>query len=250
MSESFHDHFSGVAARYADCRPHYPKALFDFLATLAPQSSTVWDCAAGNGQATVDLAERFDKIIGTDASQDQIAAATAHPKARYQVAAAERSGLADHSVGLVTVAQALHWFDFDRFYAEANRVLKAGGVLAVWAYGVNSVEGEAVNRITDDYYSNIVGPYWPPERRLVEEGYKTIPFPFIELTAPVFEMRMRWTLAQLLGYFGTWSATSRCIKATGKNPLEPLTAQLKPVWGDPDEARLITWPLSVRVGKV
>jgi len=249
MSQSFHDHFSGVANRYADFRPHYPAALFDYLATLAPKNSVVWDCACGSGQATIDLAECFDQVIGTDASEEQIASAAPHPRVEYRVASAEQSGLPDKSVSLITVAQALHWFDFDRFYAEVKRVLTPDGVIAVWSYGVNMVEGDAVNRIVQRFYTDTVGPYWPPERKLVETGYRTIPFPFAEIKSPAFHMEANWMLEQLLGYFSTWSATSRYIKATGRNPLEPLAADLERVWGDTKQPRKITWPLSVRVGR-
>jgi ubiquinone/menaquinone biosynthesis C-methylase UbiE len=249
LSQPFHDHFSSVASRYADFRPRYPAALFDYLATLAPQNSLVWDCACGNGQATVDLAERFARVVATDASREQIASAKAHPKIEFRVASAEQSGLRDESVGLVTVAQALHWFDLERFYAEARRVLKPGGVLAGWAYGINEVEGEPVNELVQEFYSETVGPYWPPERRLVEEGYRSIPFPFAEITAPSFRMETNWTLEQLLGYFSTWSATNRFIKATGRNPIEPLSAAMLRDWGNPNTPRLITWPLSLRLGR-
>jgi ubiquinone/menaquinone biosynthesis C-methylase UbiE len=246
---SFHDHFSSVASRYADFRPHYPAALFDYLATIVPQSAVVWDCAAGNGQATFDLAERFARVVATDASAEQIASARPHPKVEFRVAPAEDSGLANASVGLITVAQALHWFDFKRFYAEARRVLIPGGALAAWAYGINEVEGEMINRLVQDFYSNIVGPYWPPERKLVEEGYRTIPFPFAEIPSPPFRMEARWTLEQLLGYFSTWSATNRYIKTTGRNPLEPLSAALACEWGNPNSPRLVAWPLSLRIGR-
>jgi SAM-dependent methyltransferase len=246
---TFHDHFSGFAARYAGFRPHYPASLFDYLATLVPQTSLVWDCACGNGQATVDLAARFEKIVATDGSQEQIASAAPRANVEYRVALAEQSGLPDGSVALLTVAQALHWFDFDRFYAEAKRVLAADGVFAAWAYGINQVEGEAANQIVQDFYSNVVGPYWPPERRLVEEGYRTIPFPFSELVPPVFSMETHWTLEQLLGYFSSWSATNRFIGAKGSNPLGPLSVALSRVWLDPNSTRRITWPLTVRVGR-
>ena len=246
---SFHDHFSSVAKRYADFRPHYPAGLFDYLATVVPASSVVWDCAAGNGQATFDLAERFERVVATDASAEQIASAKPHPKVEFRVAPAEESGLANESLGLVAVAQALHWFDLTRFYAEVARVLRPGGVLAVWAYGVNEVAGDAINQLVQDFYSNTVGPYWPPERKLVEEGYRTIPFPFAEIATPTFRMEARWTLEQLLGYFSTWSATNRYIKATDRNPLEPLSAALAQHWGDPNTRRLIRWPLSLRVGR-
>jgi ubiquinone/menaquinone biosynthesis C-methylase UbiE len=249
MSAAFHDHFSAVAHRYADFRPHYPATLFDYLATLAPRNSLVWDCAAGNGQATVDLAERFHRVVATDASAEQIASAKPHPKIEYRVAPAHQSGLPAGSVDLLTVAQALHWFDLEHFYGEANRVLKPGGVFAVWAYGVNEVEGEAVNQLVLQFYSQTVGPYWPPERKLVEEGYQTIPFPFRGMTAPTFRMEARWTLEQLLGYLSTWSATTRFIKATGRNPLAPLSESLTRVWGNPFSPRLVVWPLSLRLGR-
>ena len=245
---TFHDHFSGFAGRYAEFRPTYPAALFDYLATLAPRDALVWDCAAGNGQATVAIAERFERVIATDASREQIASATPHRRIEYRMALAENSGLADASIGLITVAQALHWFDFDRFYAEVCRVLRAGGVLAVWCYGINQVEGDDVNHLIQDYYFNVVGPYWPPERKLLEEGYRTISFPFAEITPPAFCMEAQWTLDQLLGYFSTWSATNRYIKANGRNPLEPLSAALSHVWGGPATPRRVTWPLAMRVG--
>jgi SAM-dependent methyltransferase len=248
-TQKFHDHFSAVANRYADFRPHYPPALFDFLAGIVPRSARVWDCACGNGQATVDLAERFDCVVATDASKEQIASATAHSNIEYRVAAAENCGLENGSVGLVTVAQAIHWFDFDRFYAEVNRVLRDNGVIAIWAYGIDEVEGEAVNSLAWDYYANVVGPYWPPERKLVEEGYRTIPFPFDELSVPPIQMEMQWNLDELLGYFSTWSATNRFIKANGYNPLEQLDVELSKIWGDRDRTRLVTWPLSMRVGR-
>jgi len=249
MSQTFHDHFSEVAKRYADFRPHYPAELFDHLATLVPRTARVWDCACGNGQATLDLGRRLDSVVATDASREQIASATPHPNVEYRVAPAEQSGLPDASIDLVTVAQALHWFDLERFYAEARRVLRPGGLLAAWAYGINKVDGEAVDHLVQDFYANTVGPYWPPERRLVEEGYRTIPFPFPEITLPTFRMETRWTLEQLLGYLSSWSATNRFIKANGRNPLEPLSENLARVWGDVNSPRLIVWPLSFRAGR-
>ena len=249
MKPAFHDHFSSVAGRYADFRPHYPAKLFDYLATLVPRDALVWDCAAGSGQATRGLAERFAHVIATDASPEQIAAAAPLPNAEFRVALAESPGLPDASAGLVTVAQALHWFDLPRFYAEVNRVLRPGGVLAVWAYGINRIEGGAVDAIVQDYYGNILGPYWPSSRQLVESGYRTLAFPFAEIAPPAFHMEARWSLERLLGYFSTWSATNRYIKATGENPLPALAAKLAAVWGEPSAARLVAWPLTLRVGR-
>jgi len=240
MKISFADHFSQVATRYASFRPHYPPGLFDYLLTLVPRSSLVWDCAAGSGQATVDLASRFDRVIATDASAEQLGSAPVLNNVEYRVALAERSGLADKSVGLITVAQALHWFDRDRFFVEVERVLKPGGVLAVWVYAINCVEGREVNSIVQDYYLNVVGPYWPPERTMTEDGYRSITLPFPEiLSVPSFRMEVHWTLDQLLGYFSTWSATNRFIKATGRNPLGPLEKALEEDWGDRNMPRSV-----------
>jgi ubiquinone/menaquinone biosynthesis C-methylase UbiE len=250
MSQTFQDHFSAFAGRYADFRPHYPDALFDHLATLVPLETLVWDCACGNGQATHSLAARFDRVIGTDASKEQIASATPGSNVEFHVAPAEQSGLPDASVGLVTVAQALHWFDIEGFYAETRRVLKPKGVLAAWSYGINTVEGEAVNALVQDFYENTVGPYWPPERKLIEDGYRTIPFPFTEIAAPPIRMETRWTLAQLLGYFSSWSATNRYIMANERNPLQPFSESLGQAWGDAESPRLVTWPLALRIGRM
>jgi ubiquinone/menaquinone biosynthesis C-methylase UbiE len=249
MTAAFKDHFSSVAPHYANFRPHYPAALFDYLAALVPANALVWDCAAGSGQATVDLAVRFQKVVATDASAEQIGSAPRRDNLEYRVALAEQSGLADGSVGLVTVAQALHWFKHGEFFAEVNRVLKPGGYLAVWVYATNRLQGDDVDALVQDYYSNVVGPYWPPERRMTEDGYKTITLPFPETPTPPFRMQVRWTLDQLLGYFSTWSATNRYIGATGQNPLEPLRHALSKVWGKSDSRRQVIWPLTFRVAR-
>lgn len=249
MQPTFHDHFSGVASRYADFRPHYPAELFDYLATLVPRDAVVWDCAAGNGQATRGLAERFARVVATDASAEQIASAPVLDNAEFRVALAEDSGLPDGPVGLVTVAQAVHWFDLPRFYAEVNRVLVPGGVLAVWAYGINRVEGEMVDAIAQEFYGGTLDAYWPPTRHVIEAGYRTLAFPLDEITPPEFRMEVDWTLEHLLGYYSTWSATSRYIKATGENPLPALAKKFTGVWGDTAKARRVTWPLALRVGR-
>ncbi|OHE81407.1 MAG: SAM-dependent methyltransferase [Verrucomicrobia bacterium RIFCSPLOWO2_12_FULL_64_8] len=246
----FQDHFSGVAGNYAQFRPRYPAQLFDFLRSAAPRAGRVWDCACGSGQATRDLAERFAAVTATDASVGQIAAATPHPRVTYRVAPAETSGLPDHSFDLVTVAQALHWFDLDRFYAEVRRVLAPDGVLAAWSYGFHQLGDEAIDRAARDFYENVVGPYWPPERKLIEQGYRTIPFPFAELAAPRFTMRTSWALPQMLGYLRSWSATARYSAARGHDPIVEFEQKLLPRWGGPAIEREINWPLALRLGRV
>lgn len=250
MTRAFTDHFASVAADYARFRPVYPAALFAWLADLAPARTMAWDCAAGSGQASRDLADHFDQVIATDASAAQIAAAHPHHRVEYRVAPAEASGLSAGTVDLVTVAQALHWFDLDRFYAEVRRVLKPGGVLAVWSYGVLAVAGTAVDERVQTFYRDTVGPYWPPERQLVESGYRTLPFPFAELEAPAFHMETSWSLSELLGYVRSWSATGRFGVERGYDPVTALADELASLWGAPLEPRIVTWPLALRVGRV
>lgn len=227
---TFKDHFSGLAAQYAEFRPSYPGALFDFLARTSPARTRAWDCACGSGQATLDLAERFDAVVATDASASQIAAAPPHPRVTYSVARAEQSGLEDHSLDLIIVAQSLHWFDVPAFYAECERVLKPEGVLAVWTYGVPRLNDANLDRGLHQYYGDTVGKYWPPERRHVEDGYRSLPFPFKEIAGPSFSMRENWTMTQFLGYVRSWSATGRYVEAHGTDPVAALGDQLGPLW--------------------
>ncbi len=246
----FSDHFGAVAGHYAEFRPHYPASLFAWLAAQCDRHALAWDCGTGSGQAAQALAAHFAQVHATDASAEQIAHAEAHAGVTYAVVPAERSGLADASTDLVTVAQALHWFDLPAFYAEVRRVLKPGGVVAAWTYGVHTTEGDAIDAAVRRFYHEVVGPYWPPERRHVENGYRELPFPFTRIPAPAFAMQVSWSLAQLLGYLGSWSATARLRKATGSDPLPALGQQLRPLWGDPAKTRIVRWPLSLLAGRL
>lgn len=245
----FADHFSRSAAEYARFRPRYPAALFSYLASLVSEHTLAWDCATGSGQAAVALAAHFSHVVATDASPEQVAHAEPRAKVEYRVATAERSGLRGASVDLVTVAQALHWFDLPAFYAETARVLRPGGVLAAWCYGQMEVPGTALQHTLDRFYSDTVGPYWPPERRLVEEGYRSLSFPFPEISAPAFAMEASMSREALLGYLGTWSATQRYVQATGHDPLPELMRELAQHWGEPQVPRRVRWPLSLRAGR-
>ncbi|MDQ2978845.1 MAG: class I SAM-dependent methyltransferase [Acidobacteriota bacterium] len=247
-ASSFRDHFSSHAADYARYRPDYPGALFDFLASLAPARRRAWDCATGNGQAAAGLAARFQEVVGTDASALQIAAAVAKPGVLYRVAFADASGLPNGSVDLVTVAQALHWLDRDRFWPEADRVLAAGGVIAVWCYDLLRITPE-VDAVVRRLSAEVVGPYWPPERALVERGYGTLEFPFEEVPAPAFAMGKLWTFPDLLGYLRTWSANRRFEESTGDDPLRIVESELRAAWGEPGDARTARWDLDLRVGR-
>jgi SAM-dependent methyltransferase len=243
------DHFSSLAGAYASCRPSYPEELFAYLGTVTERHQLAWDCAAGSGQASIPLATVFRRVIATDASAAMLAQAPPHPRVEYRVAPAETSGLSFASADLVTVAQALHWFDIEPFYTEVERVLAPRGVLAVWTYGNQRVEDQAIDLCLARFYHEMVGPYWAPERRHVEAGYRTLPFPYPELDPPAFAMQEHWTLGQLLGYVGTWSATQRFRDTNGRDPVEELARALIPLWGDPRSVRLVSWPLSLRVGR-
>jgi SAM-dependent methyltransferase len=244
----FKDYFSGHAGDYAAFRPHYPPDLFAWLAEQTPGHALAWDCGCGNGQAAVLLADYFTSVFATDPSAEQIAHAQLHPRVTYRVEAAEKSSLANASVDLITVAQAMHWFDMPAFFREVQRVLRPGAVLAVWAYGVHHLEPE-LDRIVDHYYRDIVGPYWPPERNHIDQEYRTIPFPYPERPTPSFVMTHDWTLAQLLGYIRSWSATKQYEKRVGGNPLEQILPDLERAWGDPQMPRRITWPVYLKVGR-
>jgi len=246
---TFHDHFSTQADRYTQFRPHYGPELFAYLASLAGRHDLAWDCGTGSGQAAVALADYFQEVVATDPSSRQIEHAQPHDRVRYVVARAEHTPLADHSVDLITVAQAVHWFDRPQFYEEVRRVGRAGSVLALWAYGLTTISPE-VDAVVARFYEPILGRYWPPERKLIEERYATIEFPFAELQSPPFEMTAHWSLPQLLGYLGTWSSVEKYRAAQGSDPLALIASELHAAWGDPDSPRLVRWPLYMRVGRV
>jgi SAM-dependent methyltransferase len=249
VTGAFKDHFSPLATAYAEFRPRYPHELIDYIAGLCARRASAWDCGCGSGQATLALAERFDRVIATDASAKQIEAAPRHPRVSYRVTAAEDSGLEETSVDLVVVAQAAHWFDLARFYGEVRRVLRCGGVLTLWSYGPPYVESEDVDRLIQRFYHQTVGPFWPPERRLVDGGYRELPFPYPEIAPPPVDMRQRWSLSRLMGYVRTWSATKRYVEQHGSDPVVELEAQLQPRWGVPQSERLVSWPLALRTGR-
>jgi SAM-dependent methyltransferase len=252
---TFKDHFSGHALTYREARPHYPEALFDWLAALAPARDLAWDAGCGNGQASVALASRFRRVFATDPSATQIASAEARANIDYRVEPAEHCSLASQSADLVTVAQALHWFDFVPFFAEAARVLKPGGMLAAWAYADCRVTPD-VDAQKNRLYVDLTGPYWPPERAHIEAGYRTIPMPFgddapfEEIPAPAFIMRVEWNADQLLAYLRSWSATQRYTSTNGHDPVAIVEPKLRVAWGDPATPREVRWDFHVRCGRL
>lgn len=247
---SFSDHYSSIASRYASFRPGYPPALFAWLASAAPDRHRAWDCGTGSGQAAVPLADHFAHVIASDPSAQQLAHASARSGVHYAAMAAERSALADGSVSLVTVAQALHWFDQPAFYAEARRTLRAGGLLAIWSYGLLTLHDHALDDVVHRFHGEAVGPYWPPERRLVDEGYRSLELPFERVAAPPFSMHADWTLDHFVGYLSTWSAVQRARAATGQDPVAGVVEALRAAWGREEHERRVEWPLTLHVGRV
>jgi SAM-dependent methyltransferase len=235
---------------YARFRPDYPPELFKFVASIAPAKTSAWDCATGNGQAAIGLAEHFAHVVATDVSSQQISKARPHPRIEYRVAAAEASGLSDRSMDAITVCQALHWLDRPKFFAEAARVLAPRGVLVVSVYSDAELEDQSLNPVLQHYNKAVVGKYWPAERKIVDEQYRSIKFPFTEeLPTPPLVMQREWTLAELVGYVRSWSATVRYIEAMGVDPTEELRTTLSRRWDDPLASKRVVWPFTLRAGR-
>ena len=241
---AFKDLFSLQAADYARFRPVYPPELYAWLASKAPARRLAIDVGTGNGQAAVALAAHFERVIGVEPSVGQLANATPAARVEYRRGAAEATGLDAGSADLLTVAQAIHWFKHAAFFAEVRRVVRPGGCLAFWCYGLTTISPE-IDAAVHFYYEDLLGVYWEPERKLVEQGYRGIAVPFAELPAPPFTMNLRWGLDHLLGYLGTWSPRKKFRAERGQDALEIALPRLRQAWGDAGE-RPVSWPLSVR----
>jgi SAM-dependent methyltransferase len=246
----FKDYFSGHARDYAQARPSYPDALFEFLHGQCVEHDLAWDCATGNGQAAVSLAKSFKKVIATDGSAEQVEQAQPARNIEYRQMTAEEAMLEEQCCDLITVAQALHWFDTSRFFDNVKRTLKPDGLLAVWCYGVQRIN-EPMDAAIEHLYEGILGDYWPVERRLVENDYRDIHFPFACTEQRQFNMTREWTLQQLCGYFTSWSALQRYKKDNDADPLELVLPALTEAWGqDPHQAHLVSWPLTVVLARL
>ena len=241
--------FSGHSREYAEYRPAYPQALIDYLAELVTRRETAWEAGCGSGQFSIPLASRFERVIATDASAEQVRHAVAHPRVEYRVAPAEASGVPDATADLAVAAQAAHWFDLDGYYAEVRRVAKPDGIVALVTYGSTTIDA-LVDAIVHRFYSKTVGAYWAPARLHVEQGYRSLHFPFREITAPPFEMVAEWTVEQLTGYVETWSATRALLRAEGEAKVHAFRAELADAWGSGAATRTVRWPLAMRIGRV
>ncbi|EMF82218.1 methyltransferase domain protein [Leptospira weilii serovar Topaz str. LT2116] len=244
----FKDHFSSHSFSYSEFRPGYPLELFLYLKNLVPNAKIVWDCGTGTGQAAVSLAATFEKVIATDPSTNQISSAEPRKNVEYRICKAEDSTLENDEVDLITVAQAFHWFNFESFYKEAIRVGRKNGILAIWGYDLHRISPE-IDNIVDKLYRVIVGSYWPPERKYVEEKYKTIPFPFEEIIPPSFSMKEEWTVDQILGYLRTWSSVRKYIQKNESDPVLLVETEIRNFWGKA-QTKIVEWPLFLKIGKL
>lgn len=244
----FKDHFSTHAAGYAAHRPAYPHALAEWLASIAPSRRRALDCGCGSGQLSRLLAAHFDEVIATDPSAQQIASATPYRRIDYRVAAAEQSGLPDRSVDLLTAAQAAHWFDLPAFFGEARRVLRPGGAIVLISYAGMEPQGR-IEAIVEHFRIATLATHWPPERAIVENGYRDITLPFTPIEVPAFAIELSWPLAGLIGYLDTWSAVRAMEQSIGRAPFDAMVAELTEAWGDPAMLRTIRWPLTILAGR-
>lgn len=247
MTAEFKDHFSERAASYASHRPHYPSELAGWLSCIAPSRALSWDVACGSGQLSTLLGDRFDRVIATDASAQQVANAEQHPRVEHRVEPAESSSLADSSVDLIAVAQAAHWFNLPEFYREVRRVAKPGAVIALLAYGIAVID-PALDTVIDEFYRADLDGFWPPERSHIETGYRDLEFPFPRIESPPFDMKTTWTADQMFGYISTWSAVRAMEAKNGSGGTERFASALRSAWGP--EAREVRWPMVVVAGVV
>ena len=246
---TFADHFSGHAVHYASARPRYPDALFAWLTQQCAAHELAWDAGCGNGQASIALAGHFAQVFASDPSSKQIGQAAMHPRVRYAVEPAEACSLADASIDLISVAQAYHWFDQVRFCDEVQRVARSGALLAIYSYERSTVNCD-VDAVFEHLYRDVLGPYWPPERQQVENGYRDVLFPIAELAdVPRWQLQCDWTLAQYLAYLRSWSACQKYVVANGSDPVTTLAPVFAEAWADAASVRTVVWPLNVRVGR-
>ncbi len=241
--------FSLHSFDYARFRPRYPKELFSYLCCLVQDREQAWDCATGNGQFARGCAEYFQHVEATDISEEQIEHAFLHPRITYRVCPAEKTPYPSNAFNFIGVAQAIHWFDLDRFYGEVQRLLAPGGVLAVVGYSFMKITPTIDQRIENTLLRNI-NPYWAEGNRLIMDSYRTIPFPFPELSpVPSFHIEVKWNFNQLLNYLRTWSAVKRYANERNQDPIQPLIPSLREVWGDPELRRTVTMPLVIKVDR-
>ncbi len=242
------DNFSSESDKYAKYRPTYPSDFFEYLNSIISNKQNVWDCGTGNGQIASELAKTFDKVFATDISQSQIDTALKVENITYSVQPGEKTYFENQQFDLVVIAQAIHWFDFERFYSEVRRTAKEKALICVVGYGRIEIS-EQIDSVIADFYENVIGKYWDKERKYIDENYETIPFPFNEIQTPNFVTILNWTLEHLIGYLNTWSAVKHFIKENGHNPIDKLQSELEQHW-DKGQTIEVRFPLLLRIGQI
>ncbi|WP_286761165.1 class I SAM-dependent methyltransferase [Salegentibacter sp. UBA1130] len=240
------DNFSTQSSSYARYRPAYPQELYEFLNEKLTATETAWDCGTGNGQVAGELADFFQKVEATDISKQQLENAVRKPTIHYSVQRAEETNFQDKTFDLITVAQAVHWFNFKTFYNEVERVLKPNGIIAIIGYSLFKSNLET-DKLIHKFYKDIIGPFWDEERRYLDEKYQTIPFPFQEIETPAFQQEYQWSFDHLIGYLETWSAVKHYEKEKGVNPVNLIKNELKTAFGNKNK---IVFPILLRLGKL
>lgn len=242
------DNFSKQAAQYALYRPDYPEALYGYILGLCKERKNAWDCGTGNGQVATKLAEYFEQVYATDISKKQLSNAIRKDNIHYSLQPAEKTDFPEGFFDLIVAAQAVHWFNFGQFYAEVRRVIKTEAMLVITGYGLLKINPRIDERI-EDFYDNMIGPYWDAERKYIDAAYQTIPFPFEEMECPRLECILEWSFEHLMGYINTWSAVQHFIKEKGYNPVEQLAQDILPFWPE-QEIKKVCFPILLRAGKL
>lgn len=242
------DNFSTKSDLYAKYRPSYPAELFEFINSLVANKERAWDCGTGTGLLASELAKTFKEVYATDISQSQLDNAVRADNIFYSLQPSEKTNFKNNQFDVITVAQAIHWFDFDKFYDEVRRVAKKDSILCVAGYAIIRISDE-IDNLIDEFFHKVLGQYWDKERKYLDEHYRYIPFPFEEIQTPEYENKLKWTMEHFIGYLNTWSAVRHFIKDKGFNPVDDLIPEISKNWGDKDE-KDVRFPILLRIGRI
>jgi len=240
--------FAIESEQYARFRPTYPTELVELIVSLSPNLYSAWDVACGNGQLTHELSKYFEHVIGTDISQEQLDIAIKNENIQYKVESSAQSSLEKNSIDLITVAQAIHWFEFDSFYTEVKRVAKPDAIIAILGYELLSISKEIDDCIID-FYTKTLNGYWDERRKYIDEQYSTIPFPFEEMKIPHYSCKLQWNREDLLGYLSTWSAVKKYMKDTGNDAIEIIKPHIYSMW-EVNQERKVTIPIITKIARI